>query len=174
MPPEHPPWMVGPSNGTSCVHALEPTLFSVPTDPGAAPVYTPFMMPAAIKMIDATLEHEKNYFKSFKNVYRACFCMLDGLVPNQFKVSNSPAILGWNTTISIKYILTQMESSNGKPSATMLYVNDTLFKSPIGANNAPEILFYRMEKCQEIMTLGNLAYTPEQVIANTVRVFMAA
>jgi hypothetical protein len=153
---------------------LEPVPFFVPTDPGAAPVYTPFTTPAAIKMIDATFERDKNYFKSFKNIYRACFCMLDELVPNQFKVSNSPALLGWNPTMSIELISTQMESSYGKPSAAMLFANDTLFKSPLAANDSPESLFYRMKQCQEIMTLGNIAYTHEQVIANAVRIFMAA
>jgi hypothetical protein len=83
---------------------LEPVLFFVPTDPGAAPVYMPFAMPAAIKMIDATFKQDKNYFKSFKNFYRACFRMLDELVPNQFKVSNSLALLGWNPTMSIEFI----------------------------------------------------------------------
>jgi hypothetical protein len=73
---------------------LEPLPFFVPTDPGAAPVYTPFATPATIKMINTTFERDKNYFKSFKNIYRACFRMLDELVPNQFKVSNSPALLG--------------------------------------------------------------------------------
>jgi hypothetical protein len=63
--------------------------------------------------------------------------------------------------MSIEFILTQMESSYGKPSAAMLFANNTLFKSPLAANNAPESLFYQMEQCQEIMTLGNLAYTPE-------------
>ncbi len=84
---------------------LEPVPFFVPTDPGAAPVYTPFATPAAIKMIDATFERDKNYFKSFKNIYCACFRMLDELVPNQFKVSNSPTLLGWNPTMSIELIL---------------------------------------------------------------------
>ncbi len=35
---------------------LEPVPFFMPTDPGAAPVYTPFAMLATIKMIDATFE----------------------------------------------------------------------------------------------------------------------
>jgi hypothetical protein len=153
---------------------LEPVPFFMPTDPGAAPVYTPFATPAAIKMIDATFERDKNYFKSFKNIYRACFRMLNELVPNQLKVSNSPALLGGNPTMAIELILTQIESSYGKPSAAMLFANDTLFKSPLAANNSPESLFYRMEQCQEIMTLGNLAYTHEQVIANAVWIFMAA
>ncbi len=67
-----------------------------------------------------------------------------------------------------------MESSYGKTSAAMLFANDTLFKSPLAANDSLESLFYRMEQCQEIMTLGNLANTHEQVIANAVRIFMAA
>jgi hypothetical protein len=125
-------------------------------------------------MIDANFEREKNYFISYKNIYRACFRMLDELVPNPFKVSNTPALLGWNMTMSIEFILGQMESSYGKPSAAMLFSNDTLFKSAIAASDTPKALFYCMEQCQEIMTLGNLAYAPEQVIANAIRVLMAS
>jgi hypothetical protein len=120
---------------------LKPMPFFVPTDLGAAPVYTPFAMPATIKMINATFEQDKNYFKSFKNIYRVCFRMLDELVPNQFKVSNSPALLGWNPTMYIELILSQMESSYGKPSAAMLFANNTLFKKTLAANDSPESLF---------------------------------
>jgi hypothetical protein len=153
---------------------LEPTAFRVPVDPGPSATYTPFAPPATIKMIDAAFERDKNYFLSYKNIYRACFRMLDGLVPASFKVSNVPALLGWNTTMSIESIMNQMESSYGKPSPAMLYANDSLFKSPIAATDSPESLFYRMEQCQEIMTLGNLPYTTEQIIANAVRVLMAS
>ena len=153
---------------------LEATPFMIPIDPGPSATYTPFAPPATIKMIDATFERDKNYFLSYKNIYRACFRMLDDLVPPSFKVSNVPSLLGWNTTMSIELIMSQMEGSYGKPSPAMLYSNDSLFKSPIAATDSPEALFYRMEQCQEIMTLGNLPYTTEQVIANAVRVLMAS
>ena len=153
---------------------LEANAFMIPLDPGPSATYTPFAPPATIKMIDAAFERDKNYFLSYKNVYRACFRMLDELVPPSFKVSNVPALLGWNTTMSIESIMMQMESSYGKPTPAMLYANDSLFKSPIAATDSPESLFYRMEQCQEIMTLGNLPYTTEQIVANAVRVFMAS
>ena len=153
---------------------LEPIAFMVPVDPGPSAIYTPFAPPATIKMIDATFARNKNYFLSYRNIYRACFRMLDDLVPPSFKVLNQPALLGWNTTMSIESIMSQMESSYGKPSPAMLYTNDTVFKSPIAATDSPEALFYRMEQCQEVMTLGNLPYTTEQIIANAVRVLMAS
>ena len=84
----------------------------VPVNPGLSATYTPFAPPAMIKMIDAAFERDKNYFLSYKNIYRACFRMLDDLVPPSFKVSNVPALLGWNTTMSmsIETIMNQMES----------------------------------------------------------------
>ena len=153
---------------------LEANAFTVPVDPGPSASYTPFAPPATMKMIDAAFERDKNYFVSYKNIYRACFRMLDAMVPPSFKVSNVPALLGWNTTMSIESIMGQMESSYGKPSPAMLYSNDSLFKSPIAASDSPEALFYRMEQCQEVMTLGNLPYTTEQIIANAVRILMAS
>jgi hypothetical protein len=88
---------------------LEPNPFVVPGDPGSAPVYTQFAPPAAIKMINATLKQDKNYFLSYKNINRACFCMLDDLVPNQFKVSNTPTLTGWNATMLIQVILNLLQ-----------------------------------------------------------------
>jgi hypothetical protein len=74
--------------------------------------------------------------------------MLDDLVPNHFKVSNTPTLTGWNATMSIQVILTQMEGLYGKPSATALFTNNMLFKSPFHATEAPKLLFYRIEQCQ--------------------------
>ncbi len=125
-------------------------------------------------MVDATFKRDKNYVVSYKNIYHACFRMLDKLVPNQYKVSNTPVLLGWNTTMSIQFILNQMEDAYGKPLAAVLFSNDTLFKSPFAATKALKSLFYRMEQIQEIMTLGNLPYTPAQVIANAPRLLMAS
>jgi hypothetical protein len=53
-----------------------------------------------------------------------------------------------------------------------LFANDTLFKSLFHATEAPELLFYRIEQCQEIMTLGKLPSTMEQVISNMLCLLM--
>ena len=119
---------------------LEAIPFMIPLDQGPSATYTPFAPPATIKMIVAAFERDKNYFLSYKNIYRACFRMLDDLVPPSFKVSNVPSLLGWNTTMSIETIMSQMEGSYGKPSPAMLYSNDSLFKSPIAATDSPEAL----------------------------------
>jgi hypothetical protein len=116
---------------------LEPNAFVMPANPGSAPLYTAFMMPATVKMVNATFERDKNYFVSYKNIYRGCFHMLNELVPNQYKVSNMSVLLGWNMTMSIQFILNHMEDAYGKPLAAVLFSNDTLFKSPFAATKAP-------------------------------------
>jgi hypothetical protein len=100
--------------------------------------------------------------------------MLDELVPNQFKVLNTPTLTGWNSTMSIHEILTQLEDGYSKPSSGALFATDNCFKSAFGANKAPELLSYRMEQCQEIMTLGKMPYTPEQIINNALCLLMAS
>ncbi len=82
--------------------------------------------------------------------------MLDELVPNQYKVLNNPSLIRWNATMSIQFILNQFKDAYGKPLAVALFANNTLFKSKFSATNAPELLFYRIKQCQEIMTLGKL------------------
>ncbi len=107
---------------------LEPNTFVAPVNLGAAPVYTPFVTPAAIKMVNATFKRDKNYFVSYKNINLACFHMLNELVPNQYKVLNNPSLIGWNATMSIQFILNRLEDACDKPLAAALFANDTLFK----------------------------------------------
>jgi hypothetical protein len=54
----------------------------------------------------------------------------------------------------------------------MLFGNDTLFRSPFPANEAPEMLFYRIKQCQEIQILAQDPYSPMQIINNAVRLLM--
>jgi hypothetical protein len=100
--------------------------------------------------------------------------MLDAKALTQFKVSNNPPLTGWNSMMSIINILGQLQVSYGKPNMMMLYTNDTLFRSPMTAGNSPEMLFYRIEQCQEIQRIGNLPYSEEQIITNAVRILLQA
>jgi hypothetical protein len=71
-------------------------------------------------------------------------------------------------------ILNQMEGLYGKPSSALLFATNTLFKSPFDTSEAPELLFYHIEQCQEVMTLGKLPYTLEQIIQDTLHLLMAS
>jgi hypothetical protein len=141
---------------------LEPQAFVELLNPGATAVYPPFLPPLAIKMIDAIFVWDKNYFLLLLNINQACFKMLDDTISNQFKVSNTPNLTGWNSTMTIRTILEQLEASYGKPDTMMLFGNDTLFLSPFPANKAPEMAFYRIKQCQEIQILVQDPYTPMQ------------
>jgi hypothetical protein len=106
---------------------IEPVPFSVPVNPGATLVYQNFAPPAMVKMVDYAFERNKNYFLSYSNINRACFCMLDDSIPIQVKVLNIPTLTGWNASMSIQEILTQLETSYGKPTPMALHNNDLLF-----------------------------------------------
>jgi hypothetical protein len=82
--------------------------------------------------------------------------MLNETVSNQFKVSNTPNLTGWDSTMTIRIILEQLKASYGKPDTMTLFQNDNLFRSPFPATEAPEMLFYRIEQCQEIQTLAQV------------------
>jgi hypothetical protein len=100
--------------------------------------------------------------------------MLDANVSDQFKVSNNPTLTGWNSTMSITDILSQLQVLYGKPNMMMLYTNDTFCRSPMTASDSPKMLFYRIKQCQEIQRIGNLPYSEEQIIANEVRILLQA
>jgi hypothetical protein len=155
---------------------LEGAAFTIPLDPGPTAIFPGDVAVAqtVMKATQATFDRDKNYFLSYKNITRACFRMLDANVLAQFKVSNNPTLTGWNLTMSIIFILNQLQVSYGKPNMITLHTNDTLFRSPMPAGDLPEMLFYRIEPCQEIQCIGNLPYSNEQIIANTVRILLQA
>jgi hypothetical protein len=68
--------------------------------------------------------------------------------------------------MSIQDILTQMETTYGKPTP--------LFRSPMATTEAPEMLFYRIEQCQEIATLAGDPFMAMQVVNTAVRILMQA
>jgi hypothetical protein len=127
-----------------------------------------------MKTIQATFDRDKNYYLSYKTITRACFRMLNAYVSDQFKVSNNPTLMGWNSAMSIINILIQLQVLYGKPNMMTLYTIDTLFCSLMTTGNSPKMLFYRIEECQEIQRIGNLPYSEEQIIANAVRILLKA
>jgi hypothetical protein len=81
--------------------------------------------------------------------------MLDELISNHYKVSNNPALLGWNPTMSIQMNLAQLKKLYRKPNVTILLNNNMLFSTDFSSNNAPEQLFHRIEQCQEVAILAD-------------------
>ena len=71
-------------------------------------------------------------------------------------------------------ILTQLQETYGKPDMMTLYVNETLYRSPMAPSDSPEMLFYRIEQCQEIQILGKVPFTTEQIIGNAVRILIGS
>jgi hypothetical protein len=153
---------------------IEPVAFMVLLNPGASPVHQNFAPPEMMRMVDYAFKWNKNYFLPFSNINRACFCMLDDSIPIQFKVSNQPNLTGWNASMSIQDIMTQLETSYSKPMPMALHNNDLLFRSPMTTTDAPKMLFYRIEQCQEIATLAGDPFTPMQIMNTVVPILMQA
>jgi hypothetical protein len=145
---------------------IEPNAFVMPPDPGDLPNYGGVQFPStvALKTADRMFEMATNYFTSYLNINRALFRMLDDSIDNNFKVSNDPNLKGWNPTMSVQMILQQLETAYGKPTGTTLWENDKIFRAPFGANEVPESLFLRLERCQEVALLGLNPYSQTQLV----------
>ena len=100
--------------------------------------------------------------------------MLDANVADQFKVSKVPTLIAWNARMSIIDILDQLDGTYGKPDMITLLNNNTLLRSAFNPTDAPELLFYRIEQCQEVQVLAQDSYSDTQVINNAVRSLMQA
>ncbi len=145
--------------------------FAAINNPGPMAIYPQWAVPTTVKMINATFLRNKNSFLSYKNIERACFRMFDANIGAQYKVSNNLTLTGWNSTMSILDILTQLQDLYGKTMMT-LYQNDITFQAAMAPTNSPEMLLYRIEQCQEIQRIGKLPYSDDQIIAKAVRILI--
>ncbi len=110
------------------MHAfIKMVAFEVPCNPGNVPTLPNFAAPAQIKNAEPLFERDKIYFTLYKDIYRACFKMLNNNIANEFKMSTNPRLIGWNLTMSIQDILNQLELLYGCPTGHGLLLNDALF-----------------------------------------------
>ena len=79
--------------------------------------------------------------------------MFDANIGAQYKVSNDPTLTGWNSTMSILNILAQLKYLYGKWTMMTLFQNNVTFRAAMAPTNSPEMLFYRIEQCQEIQRI---------------------
>jgi hypothetical protein len=114
----------------------------------------------------------QNYFLLYVNISRVCFRMLDELVPDQYKVSNDPNLLGWNPTMSIQLILVQLETSYGKLTAKIIWNNNILFTANFNPVDAPEMLFRQIKQCWEVAIIGATPYTAAQLVNNMMHLLL--
>ena len=114
-----------------------------------------FAAPQVLKTINKLWENARNYYLSYVNISRACFCMLNENIPDLFKMSNNSNLIGWNTAMSIQLILTQLENMFGQPGGSLMWNNDKIFRTDFLPNDAPELLFLRVEQCQEVAIIAH-------------------
>ncbi len=99
--------------------------FQVPNNPGNVPTLPSFAAPAANKIAERLFKRDKTYFMSYKNIYRACFKMLNNNIAKKFKMSPDLRLIGWNSTMSIPDIFNQLKLAYGCPRGHKLLHNDT-------------------------------------------------
>ena len=87
----------------------------------------PVLARATIAMINASFNRACNYWRSYENIKRACYNMLDDHIDDAFKVSDNPALTGWNPAMRIIDMLDQLVTTYGRPTPMALLTNDTLF-----------------------------------------------
>jgi hypothetical protein len=127
----------------------------------------PTIARAAQATIDAQFKRAKNYYESYLNIHRAVFNILDDNIDDAFKVSNDPALVGWNPSMEPRF--DQITATYGKPTPAALLHNDTLFRSVYSLKDTPKVLFRQIEDCQEVQILGEDPYTAQQLLNNAVR-----
>jgi hypothetical protein len=151
---------------------IKTNMFVQPPKPGDSPPYPQFATPQVLKTCKRLWENARNYYLSYVNISSVCFRMLDKLVPDQYKVSNDPNLLGWNPTMSIQLILAQLESSYGKPMANIIWNNNILFTANSNPVDAPETLFHQIKQCPEVAIIGATPYTAAQLENNMMHLFL--
>jgi hypothetical protein len=130
---------------------IKATPFLIPIDPGPTPAYNTaiFQTTVQTKIAEQLWDNDRRYYLSYENIHRACFRLLDEIVCPEFKVSNLPGLHGWNSTMTIQAILSQLETTFGRPSATVLFQNNASFTAPFSPVDTLESLFQWIEECQQ-------------------------
>jgi hypothetical protein len=120
--------------------------------------------------IDAEFLRAKNYFETWKNIYRAVYDALYVHVNDAFKVApaTTPPTTGWNATMLPTEIFDQLQSIYGKPSPDAMRQNNLTFLAAYNPQEPPELLFKRCADCQEIAILAKVPYTSEQMMMNVI------
>ena len=106
------------------------------------------------------------------NIQQAVYNLLDDNIDDVFKVSNNPALVGWNPAMEVRDIFDQITSIYGRPVPAALLQNDMLFWSVYSPQDAPEVLFRRIKDCQEVQILGEDPYTAQQLLNNAGRLLL--
>jgi hypothetical protein len=106
------------------------------------------------------------------NIRWVVYNCLDNNINNAFKVSNDPALVGWNPSMEPREIFDQITATYGRPTPAALLQNDTLFWSVYSPQDAPEVLFCQIKDCQEVQILGEDPYMAQQLLNNAVRLLL--
>ena len=173
---------------------LTPTSFRLPIDPGPLAIYyltpTPIVNDLEVPVLDSSVQpmfnvpptidratqatidsrfsRACNYWLSYMNTQRAVYNLLDGNMYDTCKVSIKPALVRWNLTMEVREIFDQITSTYGRPTPAALFWNDMLFRRVYSPQDAPEVLLWHIEDCQEVQILGDDPYTVQQLINNAV------
>jgi hypothetical protein len=118
--------------------------------------------------IDTKFSMIKNYFETWKNIYPACYDMLDAHINNAFKAAppTTPPTTGWKATMSLCNIFEQLATTFGKPTPDTMCQNNPTFLAAYNPQDPPQLLSKQCTDCQEIATLAQNPYTTRQLLLN--------
>ena len=82
--------------------------------------------------ITKAFTHQKNYYDTVCNVYRAVYSTLDAHINDAFKVAppTNPPTIGWNASMSLNDIFDQLMKSYGHPMPNAMQQNMMTFLAP--------------------------------------------
>jgi hypothetical protein len=74
--------------------------------------------------------------------------------------------------MSIQLILTQLETLYSKPAANIICNNIVLFTSEFNPLDAPEMLFHRIDQCQDVAIIEATPYMAVQLVNNMLHLLL--
>ncbi len=158
---------------------LDLKLLNLPTTTGVPefpPIYAangttviPYTCKQTLR-ITAVFTHQKNYYDTAYNIYRAVYGTLDAHINDAFKVASptNPPTIGWNASMFLNEIFDQLMKTYGHPTPDAIQQNMMTFLAPYNPQDPPEILFKCCTDCQEVAIIANIKYTNEQLLMNVI------
>jgi hypothetical protein len=120
--------------------------------------------------INADFLRAKNYFETWKNIYRAVYDTLAMHVNDAYKVApaTNPPTTGWNRLMLPNDIFNQLQGTYGKPMPDTMRQNNLTFLAPYNPQEPPKLLFKGWSYWQEIAIMAKVPYTGEQMMMNII------
>jgi hypothetical protein len=138
--------------------------FTIPPNPGTAPVFPVDATGPQIANLRVIFQEEFYAFKKYTDVCNAISALIIEAIDPMYLATLRLPYVGIGTRTPLQ-ILAHLYSNYAKISPADLDANDRAMKQPCDVNQPIEVMYTQIEEAIEFASAGQTPYSPEQVLS---------